>query len=129
MPHVDIATLREHVIPSGRWRKLNEPLGLTAFGLNAMDCDPGETFEIEHDERASGQQEAYVVLAGRAEFRVADETVEAWPGVVVALPDPTHVRSWRALEPGTRVLCIGAEPASTPHDFGAWIDREAEGQG
>ncbi len=128
MPHVEISTLPERDIPSGRWRKLNEPLGLTAFGMNAMDCDPGDTFDIEHDEGEGGEQEAYVVLSGRAEFRVADEVFEAWPGVVVGVPEPGDVRSWRALEPGTRVLCIGAVQPSAPTEFGSWIDREAEAQ-
>ncbi len=129
MSFVDVSTLPVRSIPSGRWRKLNEPLGLSAFGLNVIECDPGEVFDIEHDERESGQQEAYVVLVGRAEFRVGDDVVEAWPGVVVAVPEPGDVRSWRALEAGTRVLCIGAGRPSSPTDFGSWIDREAEAQG
>lgn len=125
MPHVDISGLREHRTPFGRWRKLNEPLGLDAFGLNVMDCEPGETFDIEHDEGEDGQQEAYVVLSGRAEFRVGDEVVAAPPGVVVAVPDPRTVRSYRALEPGTRIVCIGAARTTSPPPFGAWIDQEA----
>ena len=123
MPHVEISDLAERRTPYGRWRKLNEPLGLDAFGLNVIDCEPGEAFDIEHDETGGGQQEAYVVLAGRAEFRLGDEVVEAVPGTVVAVPDPGTVRAYRALEPGTRILCVGATPPATPHAFGAWIDE------
>ncbi len=48
----------------GRWQPLNEPLGVTGFGINAIVCDPGEEFDIEHTEEDSGQQEAYIVVAG-----------------------------------------------------------------
>ena len=36
--------------------------------------------------------------------------VQAAPGVVVSAPDPAAVRSYRALEPETRIVCIGAAP-------------------
>lgn len=125
MPHVEISSLREQQTSSGRWRRLNPPLGLVAFGLNTIDCEPGEAFDVEHDERENGQQEAYVVLSGRAEFRVGEEVFEAGQGSVVAATDPAATRSYRALEPGTRILCIGAAPGPET-DFGAWIDREEE---
>ena len=121
---VDLETHPVTPTEYGRWQPLNEPLGLTGFGLSAIVCDPGEDFDITHDESESGQQEAYVVVTGRAEFRIGEETTEAGPGTVVSAPDPAAVRSYRALQPGTRIVCIGAPPADG-HDYGAWITEAA----
>ncbi|MGZ4430127.1 MAG: hypothetical protein ACXVYV_00635 [Gaiellales bacterium] len=127
MPHVDLSS--HPVVPTefGRWQRLNEPLGMAAFGVNAIVCDPGEVFDIEHDETEGGQQELYVVVAGRAEFRIGDEVTQAGPGTVVSAPDPAAVRRYRALEPGTRIVCMGGVPVEQP-DFGEWIADAAGGE-
>src|SRR5207237_117915 len=80
-------------------------------GINAIVCDPGETIDTEHDETDSGQQEAYIVVAGRAEFRIGTDVAQAGPGTVIAVADTAVTRSFRPLEPGTRVVCVGAVPA------------------
>jgi mannose-6-phosphate isomerase-like protein (cupin superfamily) len=125
MPTVDLSTHPVTPSPYGRWQALNAGLGVTAFGINAIVCDPGETIDTEHDETDSGQQEAYIVVAGRAEFTVGSETTEAGPGTVIAVADTSVTRSFRALEPGTRVVCVGAEPAADAPEFGAWISEAA----
>ena len=84
-------------------------------------CDPGEDFDIAHDETETGQQEAYIVVTGRAAFTVGDERIEAGPGTVVAAPDPAVTRGYEALEPGTRIVCVGATPAADKQPFGEWI--------
>jgi hypothetical protein len=105
---------------AGRWQPLNEPLGIRAFGVNAVVMDPDEQADIEHDEADCGHQEVYVVVAGRAAFRLGDEEVEAGPGDVVAVGDPSETRDYRALEPGTRIVCFGAAPGAD-HPYGEWI--------
>lgn len=122
-----LADVPEHPIADGRWQPLNEPLGIRHFGINAVVMDPGETFDIEHDETDSGHQEVYVVVAGRAGFRLGDEEVEVGPGEVVAVPDPGETRNYWALEPGTRIVCFGAGPGAEA-DFGGWILRSERGQ-
>jgi len=119
-----LADVPETVIPDGRWQPLNERLGIRTFGISAIRMEPGEDPDIEHDEASSGHQEAYVVVAGRAAFRLGDREVEAAPGDVVAVPDPAERRSFRALEPGTRVVCLGAGPGAE-QPFGEWIARAA----
>ena len=118
----------ETVIPSGRWQPLNERLGIRAFGISAVAMEPGDGADIEHEESGSGQQEVYVVVTGRAAFRLGDEEVEAGPGDVVAVPDPAEVRDYRALEPGTRIVCFGAAPV-TEHPYGQWIADDAAAGG
>lgn len=124
MPKVDLSSHPVTPTPYGRWQPLNAPLGLTGFGISAMVCDPGEEFDIVHDEAETGQQEAYVVVAGRAQFTIGDEVTEAGPGEVVSAPRPADVRSYRALEPGTRIVCVGGVPVEGAA-FGDWI---AEGE-
>jgi hypothetical protein len=109
---------------SGRWQPLNKRLGITAFGVNAVVRDPDDTADIEHDEGDGGHQEVYVVVAGRAAFRVGDEEFEAVPGDVVAVADPAVTGDYRGLEPGTRIVCFGAAPGAE-EPYGEWITEGA----
>jgi uncharacterized cupin superfamily protein len=104
----------------GRWQPLNERLGVRAFGVNAVAMEPGDGADMTHDEADCGHQEMYVVVQGRARFRLGDEEVEAGPGDVVSVPDPAQTRNYWAVEPGTRILCVGAAPGPD-HPYGAWI--------
>jgi len=106
----------------GRWQPLNERLGVRAFGVNAVAMEPGDGADMTHDEADCGHQEVYVVVTGRARFRLGDEEVEAGPGDVVAVPDPAETRNYWAVEPGTRILCVGAAPGQD-HPYGEWISR------
>src|SRR5215207_8375076 len=117
---IRLSEVPEVAIDAGRWQPLNQRLGITAFGVNGVVMDPGEDADIEHDEAGSGHQEVYVVVAGRAAFRVGDEEVEAGPGDVVGVGDPAETRDYRALEPGTRIICFGAAPGAE-HPYGEWI--------
>ena len=65
-------------------------------------------------------------MAGRGFFRIGDDEVEAGPGQVVSAPDPAAVRSYGALEPGTRIVCIGGAPAGD-QSYGSWIGDAASG--
>jgi uncharacterized cupin superfamily protein len=123
MPIVDLTTQPPTPSAYGRWQALNAPLGLTGFGINAIVCDPGEEIDTEHDEADTGQHEAYIVVAGSAEFRIGTETVEAHAGTVVSAPDPAATRGFRPLEPGTRIVCVGAVPDAAPPAFGDWIGQ------
>jgi len=122
MSSVDLRTHQIKPTEYGRWQQLNGPLSIDAFGVNAIVCDPGEEFDITHDEAETGHQEAYVVVAGRAEFTIGEKRIEAGPGTVVAAPDPSATRSYVALEPGTRIVCIGAAPGAA-QPYGEWIDE------
>jgi uncharacterized cupin superfamily protein len=106
--------------PDGRWQQLNEPLGVRAFGVNAVAMEPGDGADMTHDEADCGHQEMYIVVSGRARFRLGDEELEAGPGDVVSVPDPAQTRNYWAVEPGTRILCVGAAPGPD-HPYGAWI--------
>ena len=96
---------------AGRWQALNGPLGVTTFGVNAVVMDPGEEIDIEHDETDSGHQEVYVVVTGRAAFRLGD--ARSRPGRrVVAVADPAETRSYRRSSRGRG--SSASEPARAP---------------
>jgi len=119
-----LADLPEIATSAGRWQPLNSPLGVSNFGVNAVVIEPGEDIGIEHDEAECLHQEVYVVVAGRAGFRLGSEEFDAGPGDVVAVPDPAETRSYWALEPGTRIVCFGAGPGAE-YPYGEWISKEA----
>jgi hypothetical protein len=120
-----MATVKLDEVPivltdDGRWQALNGPLGLTGFGINAFITDTDEDLP-PHDESGSKQQELYIVVSGRAVITVGGEEHEAGVGTLVSATDPAALRSIRALEDGTRVICIGAAPGTGEEGFGSWI--------
>jgi uncharacterized cupin superfamily protein len=125
---VSLSEVPVYEIPYGRWQRLNEPLGIRAFGISAVSMEPGDGADMTHDEADCGHQEVYVVVSGRAVFQLGDEQVEAGPGDVVSVPEPAETRNYWAIEPGTRIVCIGAEPVKE-HPYGEWIAEEAASGG
>jgi hypothetical protein len=104
----------------GGWAPLRRHFGVTAFGINAWTAaEAGGTLVGEHDETRSGHEELYVVLAGRATFTVAGETLEAVPGTVVFVRDPATKRTAVADEAGTTILSVGGAPGEA-YRLRAW---------
>ena len=121
MPIVKLDDVPIVATEDGRWQALNGPLGITGFGINAFNVDTDEDTDIPHDESDSQQQELYIVVAGRAVITVGGEQHEATVGTIVSATDPSQVRSIRALEDGTRVVCVGARPGTGDEGYGQWI--------
>jgi hypothetical protein len=97
--------------PGPAWYPLQYLFGLTAFGANAFVAgERDETLVEEHDERSSGQEELYLVVAGHARFTLSGEDVDAQAVTVVAVREPAVTRSALALEPGTTLLALGGLP-------------------
>ncbi len=81
------------------FRKIRRELGVTAFGVNAIEIPPGyETGSHFHDE----QEELYFVHRGRVQMTFGDgEVRELGPGGLARV-DAATVR---------KVKCLGDEPA------------------
>jgi hypothetical protein len=106
------------------WRPLRHRLDIGAFGMNAYTAaNEGDEIVEDHTESANGHEEVYVVLAGRAEFTVDGETVDAPAGSFVFIRDPEVNRGAVAREPGSTVLAVGGprgeafEPSAWEHYF------------
>jgi hypothetical protein len=105
----DVPTLAEPGDP--HWKPIQHYLGLTAFGINLLTADDaGSELAAGHDEAESGQEEVYIVLAGRAQVAIDDARFEATAGTVVAITDPALPRSIASLEEATSVLVVGCRP-------------------
>jgi hypothetical protein len=93
------------------WYPLQHVFGFTAFGANAfVAAAAGDVLVDEHDERTSGQEELYLVVAGRARFELDDESVDTAAVAVVAVRDSTVKRRATALVSGTVLVALGAPP-------------------
>jgi uncharacterized cupin superfamily protein len=71
------------------FRKIRQPLGVTAFGVNAVVLPPGTTSRRHYHER---QQELYLVLDGEVEFEFGDGTRHALGPGGLARVDAATVR-------------------------------------
>jgi len=118
-------------VAGGLYHPLRRALGVRAFGINAYSARrAGDQLIETHDETgvgSGGQEEAYVIVAGRAMFTVGDEEIDAPVGTVVFVPDVTVKRSAVATEHGTTALVVGG-PADrqlpvSPFEF--WFVAEA----
>jgi tetratricopeptide (TPR) repeat protein len=108
-----------------RWKPVRRTLGVEAFGINAYVGDVGAMVIEDHDELvddndgSGGHQEVYLVTQGHARFTLNGEEVDAPSGTFVFLPDPAARRSAIAVEDGTIVVAVGADPAQ-PFRPSAW---------
>lgn len=95
-------------------RKIRVPLGVTAFGINAIVLPPGrEGSRHFHDV----QQEVYFVHAGTAEFEFGDGSCRrVGPGGVVRV-DPTTIRTVRnAGDDDVVFVCVGGDDGYVGRD-------------
>ena len=92
------------------WSPIRRELDVQAFGINAWSGDEGAKLVGEHDEKSTGHEELYVVVAGTARFTVDGEDTEAPTGTVLFVRDPASKRTAVAAEDGTTVLSVGGKP-------------------
>ena len=103
------ATTISEITRENGWAPLRAHLDARAFGINAYTKNTDERIVGEHKEEASGHEELYLVLAGRAKFTVEGEERDAPVGTAVLVPSGT-TRSADALEDGTTILVVGGRP-------------------
>jgi tetratricopeptide (TPR) repeat protein len=102
-----------------RWTPVRRHFGITAYGISAYTASAaGQDVVEDHTEETLGHEELYLVLAGRAMFRLDGEELDAPAGTAVFLRDPSVRRAATAVEPGTTVLAIGGKPGS--HEISTW---------
>ncbi len=97
----------------GRRKLIAHELDARAIKLNRFDNQPGQAGK-EHDERASGQEEIYVPVAGSGRIVVGGEEVPLEPGTFV-LVEPDSTRQVIAGDEGLSCVIVGAvaEPQSS----------------
>jgi hypothetical protein len=105
------------------WRPIRKRFDVRALGINAYSAEEAGHEVVEDHTESSGHQELYVVVRGRATFKVGEEEVDAPAGTMVYLSDNELRREARAAEADTIVLAIGAKPgeAFQPSAWERWF--------
>ena len=98
-----------HAIPGIRFRALREALGVTAWGMNVLELDPGCEGYPEHDHVQDGQEEVYLVLEGSIVLRALDTEIVLTRGDAARVPHGVK-RKLVTRESGATILAIGATP-------------------
>jgi len=97
------------------FRKIRSPLGVTAFGVNAIVYPPGaEGIHHYHDE----QDELYFVHSGRARFEVDGDTFELGPGGLVHVESTTMRKVSNPGDEDLVVLIVGGK--------GGYVGRDGQ---
>jgi uncharacterized cupin superfamily protein len=78
---------------TGRWSLARRSVGVTSFGLNLVEVEPGYAIP-EHDERGRDQEELFIILAGDAVARLDGQDYPAPAGTFVRV-DPEVSRTIR----------------------------------
>jgi quercetin dioxygenase-like cupin family protein len=102
---IDIATIKHR----NGWSPIRRELDVQAFGINAWTGDDGAQLVGEHDEKSSGHEELYIVVAGSARFTVDGEETVAPTGTVVFVRDSASRRAAVAAEDGTTIVSVGGK--------------------
>jgi uncharacterized cupin superfamily protein len=90
------------------FRKIRAPLGVTAFGVNAIVLPPGTANRFHYHER---QQELYLVLEGEIEIEFGDGSTHVLgPGGLARVDAATarRLRNTSDSEDAT-YFCVGAD--------------------
>jgi mannose-6-phosphate isomerase-like protein (cupin superfamily) len=105
------------------FRKVRAPLGVTAFGVNAIVYPPGyEGFLHYHDE----QDELYFVHSGSARFEVDGEERVLGPGGLCHVTSTTPRKVSNVGEDDLVLLVVGGKGGYVERD-GHLVDEEVDG--
>jgi uncharacterized cupin superfamily protein len=104
-----------NAVPGIRFHTAARELGVTAWGMNVLEIQPGCMAYPEHDHTKDGQEEVYVILRGSGVLETGSEKVSLTAGTLVRVA-PSQRRKFLPGPEGIVILAIGATPgkAYTP---------------
>lgn len=118
--HLDEIPFEAGESPGTEWKPIRRFFGIGSFGTNAARAtEAGDVLTHDHDEVGANHEELFLIVSGHATYRVGGEEIDAPAGTFLYVPDPAVVRGVVAVEPGTTMLVVGAEPgcAFTPSEW------------
>jgi quercetin dioxygenase-like cupin family protein len=92
------------------WKLARKALGTASFGFNLVEIAPGGQIP-EHDESGSGQDELYVILEGKAIFRIAGEDHPAPAGTFASIEPPVSRTILNRSDASVTAMLIGVDPS------------------
>jgi mannose-6-phosphate isomerase-like protein (cupin superfamily) len=93
----------------GIFKRARATLGVTSFGMQVLDFEPGFEGHPEHDHADDGREEVYVFLRGGGDIQLDGERQPFEEGHMARM-GPTTRRKLYAGPEGLRVLAIGGYP-------------------
>jgi uncharacterized cupin superfamily protein len=108
----------EEMETAGNWLLARRALGLSAFGMNLVDIEPGERIP-EHDETGRDQEEVFVALKGDATI-VIDGEEHALPEGSFARLDVECTRTVANNGDGTIRVLICSAPRGSGYEPMGW---------
>lgn len=106
----------EHPWP--KWILARKSLGLTSFGMNVCELQPGESIP-EHDETGRDQEEVFLTLSGSPTL-VIDGTGHQAPEGTFARLDPKPQRTVVNDGPGVARVLIVSAPRTSGYEPMEW---------
>jgi len=108
---VDVTMKRFDELESyhGQFLYAGRGLGVTAWGMNVLKLPPNWPDYPDHDHAKEGQEEAYVVLQGRARLSAGGESWDLVPGTLIRV----GANQKRKIVPGPEgvtILALGGTP-------------------
>jgi uncharacterized cupin superfamily protein len=92
-----------------RFKPVGRAVGVTAWGMNVLEMEPGTTTYPEHDHSEDRQEEVFIVLDGDATLEAEGEEHRVGAGSMVRV-GPGVRRMWKPGKQGVTLLAIGATP-------------------
>ena len=111
--YIDDMPFEEGSSPGTEWKPIRRIFGISSFGTAlARATRAGDTLTHDHDEVEARHEELFLIVSGHATYRVDGEEIDAPAGTFLYVPDPATVRGAVALEAGTTMFVVGAEPGA-----------------
>jgi hypothetical protein len=112
----DIPNVPYEWAPQTEWKPVRRFFAIGSFGTNLFRAPKaGDVLTEDHAEdpdSGTRHEELYLVVTGRATFKVDGDKFDAPAGTFVFVPDPTSMRGAIAEEAGTTLLAVGGEPGA-----------------
>ncbi len=98
-------------IPGIRFRAARDAMGVSSWGMNVLELDPGCEGHPQHDHVADGQEELYVVLSGSVVLTWDDQERVLKQGQMARVP--AHLqRKLMTRDEGATILALGGKPGA-----------------
>ena len=92
-----------------KFRAVGRALGVSAWGMNAIEMAPGTATYPEHDHAEDGQEEVFFVARGSAILQTDEGERQVGSGEMVRV-GPREKRKWIAGDSGVTLLAMGGTP-------------------
>jgi quercetin dioxygenase-like cupin family protein len=98
-----------NAIPGIRFRPARQALGVSSWGMNVIEMDPGCTGYPEHDHESEGHEEVYLVLRGSIVLQTDGSERVLSQGDFVRVAPETK-RKFVTRNEGAALLALGGTP-------------------